>query len=237
MANNLGVRAYAEGRWDDAVSWYGQSQESFRRVGNEQQAAIAGANLGEVLVSQRRHDEAQEVLDEARRVLRASGLDDFAVFADVQLARLAMERGQTAEAVDAFQSIVKQAQAVGHAGIALEASIYASAAYVASGKPSAALKLLDESEGMAGDEAALLDVPMARVRASAYAVLGEAGEARTQLEIGLGGARKQGLIYEEAQLLLVEADLIRQEGSEGSDKTMEEAHGLLHRLGVVLEDF
>ena len=85
---NLGVQAYSDGRWVEAVTLYRDAQESCRAAGDLQHVAIAGANLGEVLVSLGRLEEAEEVLVDARRTLRASGFAPFALFADTQLARV-----------------------------------------------------------------------------------------------------------------------------------------------------
>ena len=236
MANNLGVQAYADGKWDEAISWYAQSQEAFHTAGNEPQAAMAGANMGEVFVSQRKFSEAKEALDEAKRVLRASNLADFAVFADVQLARLSIEQGRTGEAVDALREIVDEAMAVGHVGIALEASIYAATALVHEGEPAAALAQLEDAEHMAGEEAVLLEAPLARVRGSALAALGRTEEAAAQVAAGLVGARDQGLPYEEALLLLMRAELTGFGDSKTRLNALEEAQGLLQRLGVLVDD-
>ena len=47
---NLGAQSYSAGRWDDAVSWYGQARDSFGRAGDSTQTALAEANLGELLI-------------------------------------------------------------------------------------------------------------------------------------------------------------------------------------------
>ena len=117
----------------------------------------------------------------------------------------------------------------------MEAAIYAASAHVAEDDPASALAVLEESEGRAGEEAALLEVPMARVRASALAALGRFDEAKDRIKEGLTGARDQGLLYEEALLLLAKADVARLAGSKVKTKELEEAQGLLQRLGVVVD--
>ena len=59
IESNLGVQAYAEGRWRDASTYYTHSQEELERLGDSTQAAFAGANLGEVLISRGLLDEAE----------------------------------------------------------------------------------------------------------------------------------------------------------------------------------
>ena len=48
---NLGVQAYADGKWSEAVDLYTRAQEDCLRAGDRPNAAIAAANLGELLVS------------------------------------------------------------------------------------------------------------------------------------------------------------------------------------------
>ena len=84
---NLGVQAYADGRWVEAADLYLRAQEDCLQAGDRQHAAMTAANLGELLVSQGRYEEAESLLRDARRVLRAAGFTPFAIFAEIQLAR------------------------------------------------------------------------------------------------------------------------------------------------------
>ena len=55
---NLGVQAYADGNWDEAIDWYERSRTDCTAAGDRQNVAIASANLGEVLVSRGELDAA-----------------------------------------------------------------------------------------------------------------------------------------------------------------------------------
>ena len=66
IESNLGVQAYAEGRWREAADYYMHSRDELERLGDSTQAAWSGANLGEVLISRGALDEASVVLDDAR---------------------------------------------------------------------------------------------------------------------------------------------------------------------------
>ena len=72
---------------------------------------------------------------------------------------------------------------------------------------------------------------IARTRAQARAALGRAGEARDAVAAGLAQAREQGLVFEEAQLRLIEAEL--SEDRSEARRARAEAEGLLRELGVV----
>src|SRR5262249_47874108 len=51
IESNLGVTAYAEGRWREASDYYTHSHDELERLGDATKAAFASANLGEVLIS------------------------------------------------------------------------------------------------------------------------------------------------------------------------------------------
>ncbi len=70
LANNLGIQAFFEGRWSETLELYERSRDAHARIGNVIDAAATDANIGEVLVSQGRLDEAEPVFREASRVLR-----------------------------------------------------------------------------------------------------------------------------------------------------------------------
>ena len=101
IESNLGVQAYAEGRWRDATAYYTRSREELERLGDATQAAFASANLGEVLVTRSLLDEAATELEDAQRTLRAAEHVTGAIFAETQLARLALRRGEVDAAIEA----------------------------------------------------------------------------------------------------------------------------------------
>ncbi|HEX5718596.1 MAG TPA: AAA family ATPase, partial [Thermoanaerobaculia bacterium] len=228
VTNNLGGQAYFEGRWDAAVDFYARAQDAFRRAGNELEVATTGANIGEVQVSQGKFHEAEEVLTEAIRISRAHKALDAAIFAELQLARLKLSRGDQ-DAMDVLARIRSEALAVGHTQSAVEASIYIGLGLVKAEDPEAALDLLTEAEGVSGGEAELYGSSVARVKALALAKLGRLQDATDVAMKGLARAREQGLMYEEALLLRTMAEI----ATEGDRKELlEEADRLLQQLGV-----
>jgi tetratricopeptide (TPR) repeat protein len=198
-----------------------------------QHAASAGANIGEVLVSQRRFDEAEATLIEAIRDLRAYKLIELLGFAEIQMGRLEMERGNLDQAVTLLDQISTDAAAGGRNDDALEAAIYLSDALVRSGRPERALETLDGAEARAGEEAAFYEASLLRVRAEALARLGDAEGALALAEKGLTVARDHGLLYEEALLLRTKGQVSQQASSDDGAEAVEEAERLLHRLGVI----
>jgi tetratricopeptide (TPR) repeat protein len=199
-----------------------------RRSGNEQAEAHAAANLGEVLVSRGRLDEAEAVLQEARRVLRAQKDVSFALFAETQLGRVLLERGQIEEAILALTRIVDEASRAGHSFIVVDASVHLADAHVRGGDPESALQVIGSAQAHSGEDAVLYEVPLQRVRAQALLDMDRPDEALVHAERALASARQQRLLHEEALLLLIEAEA----GLSSNGELFEEASRLLKQLGV-----
>ena len=228
--NNLGAAAYFEGRWDVAGDFYDSAREASRRSGNEALAAMAAMNQGEIFVNQGRLDEAESVLLEARRVLRATG-SEAAQFTDIQLGRVAIEREDLAEAERLLTHAQQDAAAMGRYGSALEAAIHLSRCHLLRGDPGAALETLRRAQQAAKADAALYGVQVAEVETMILARLELFDQARVVNASGVAEARRQGLVYELALLLLAAADVAERSGDGGSSGPLAEATALLERLG------
>ncbi|MGR0319509.1 adenylate/guanylate cyclase domain-containing protein [Agromyces sp. ZXT2-3] len=233
VTNNLGGQAYWQGRWDDAVRFYTLAQDASLRAGNEAGAATCGANIGEVLVSQRRFAEAEPVLVSAVRVLRAHGRVDAAIFAEIQLARLRLLRCDDG-ALENLVELHAEATRTGQVQSAIEAAILIAYGLVMEDRPLEALDLLDRTEEGAGDEAEVYGSSLARTRAQALAAVGRIAEAREAVGVGLATAREQGLMYEEAMLRLIDARLTDDPTARRAVRA--EADEMLAGLGVVLRN-
>jgi class 3 adenylate cyclase/tetratricopeptide (TPR) repeat protein len=231
---NVGVQAYADGRWDEAFDWYRRSEVDCTAAGDRQNAAIATANLGELLVSRGLLDDAEAELRKSRRVLRASGATPYALFAETQLARISLARGLPEEALEALIRIAEEARDVGHAGIALEIAVYFATAATAAGEAERALTALDDAARTAGDEAALLSVPIDRVQGAALIALGRLDEAAARLDRALERARRQSLLYEQFLIMRERAALAPLLGAEPDASELCEAPRLAQLLGIDL---
>jgi tetratricopeptide (TPR) repeat protein len=232
VMNNLGGMAYFDGRWDEAVAWYAKSQDAFRRAGNDVGAALAGGNIGEVWVGQRRYDEAEPVLREAVRTLRASRAANHALFAETQLGRLLMERGEREQARIILERIRAEADLLGQTMVSLETALHLAQLQVLQKDPDEALDYLDNAQGAAGEDAVVLASTLARIRASALAEIGEIEKASAAIEDGLVEARRQGLAYEEVLLLRLATDVALRAGQDPDPTRMSEAEALEERLGI-----
>ncbi len=233
VTNNLGGQAYFEGDWARAVELYEQAEDAYRRAGNEAEAAMARANIAEVLISQRRYDEAEPLLAGAVRVLRAHHLVDAALFAEIQQGRLLIGQGRFDEAFEHLTEIRAEATQVGQLHSTLEAAIHLAEEHVRRLEPIKALRLLDEAERDAGPDAALFATAIARVRTKALLSRGAVDDAAEVVHPGLRTARAERLRYDEARLLEILADIVRATGdTERANELSEEAQRLLRSLGV-----
>jgi class 3 adenylate cyclase/tetratricopeptide (TPR) repeat protein len=230
IAINLGVQAYADGKWDEAIAMYSRAQEVSRKSGNDHAEGAAAVNLGEVLISRGRLEEAQTVLQEARRVLRSRKDVLFVAFAEAQLGRLMMERGEHQSAIAALTRIVDEAIESGQSFIAVDTSVHLADAHIRNDDPETALRVIAVAQELAGEDAALYEVPLERLRAAALVALRRLDEAADCVDHALRSALRQGLVHEEALLLLIRSEI----PEVGSESDSEEARRLLRDLGAAL---
>lgn len=232
VMTTLGAEAYFHGRWADAVQWYTRSREALLRAGNTWQAAGMGVNVGEVLVNQGRLDEAEPVLRDAARVLRAAGFPDGASFADMQLGRLLAARGETEAAEQMLEGARREFARLGIAGSALEAAVHLAETMTRRGDAAGALALLSSAVRAAGDDAAVLTAAVARVTGAALSALGRVAEADARVAEGLAAARHHNLPYEEALLLRAKVDIDRAAGRKPDVVDLTSSEQILRGLAV-----
>jgi class 3 adenylate cyclase/tetratricopeptide (TPR) repeat protein len=83
-SNNLGAHAYYSGRWAEAIALYERSRAVRLRSGDPTNAAMADANIAEILLGQGHLEEALRLLDDAMGAWRAAG-DEWGVAYVLQL--------------------------------------------------------------------------------------------------------------------------------------------------------
>jgi class 3 adenylate cyclase/tetratricopeptide (TPR) repeat protein len=228
----MGTNAYFEGRWDDAVALYERAGSFFRRCGNPVQEAIAHANLAEVRVNQGRFDEAKPLLEASARTQRAAGFIDGATFAEVQLARVLAARGEQDAAIALLERARADLLRLGQAHSALEAATHLADCLVAANRGWEALELLDDAVAAAGREAVVFAPGAAAVRGRALATVGERAQARAVVDEAIAGARRGGLRYELAHLLLLASEFAGDGDATTARSARTEAHEILAALGV-----
>ncbi|HVR77550.1 MAG TPA: adenylate/guanylate cyclase domain-containing protein [Acidimicrobiia bacterium] len=111
--NNLGLEAYYRGDWPSAVDHHQSSEERRRRGGDTRGAAVSGFNRALVLFDQGRLAEAKAVLEEVRRVGKATGSPLLEGAATCYLAAIAAREGDIEFAMRAFEDALEKLETTG----------------------------------------------------------------------------------------------------------------------------
>ncbi|MGQ0847192.1 MAG: ATP-binding protein, partial [Sporichthyaceae bacterium] len=220
VLNNLGMFAYWEGRWDDAVRLYRECGELAERTGDVETVACSECNVGEVLSDQGHWDAATVALQAARRNWQASGNDGGAGFARMLLGRTAARQGRFAEAVDLLTRAVEELSVHGMDDAVL-ARAYLAEAFAYAGERARALPLIEALLPTVGPR----ERPLVQ-RAAAIARRDEGADISTVgLLESLATARSERCDYDVALAL----DLLSTAGHDG----VAERNDLFSRLGIV----
>jgi tetratricopeptide (TPR) repeat protein len=230
VLNNMGVRAYYEGSWDEALELYLRSDEVVRRAGDVLTGGHATNNRAEILLDQGRHAEAAELFDVALRTYRAARFPIGEALVRINLGRLAAEQARFAEAYDHFDAARAQLETLGAESFLIEADARRAQALVLEGRHADAAELARcalermETAGEVGVRSALLE----RLLGVAAVQARTPDEAQPHFEASLAIARKLGADYEIARTLQAKAVT-----GFASDEERSEAGQIMARLGVV----
>jgi class 3 adenylate cyclase/tetratricopeptide (TPR) repeat protein len=229
VLNNMGVRAYYEGRWDDAVALYLRSEEVVRRAGDVLTGGHATNNRAEILIDQGRLAEAAELFEQALRTYRAAKFPVGEAFATMCLGRIAAEEGRFADAHRLLDDARARFAALGNESLLLEADARRAQAFVLEGRhadaEAAARAALEGTHaiGEVGVRLALLE----RLLAVAAVQSRARDDAPAHFAESLRVARELGADYEVARTL--QAKVLT---GFASDEELEEAQAIMERLGV-----
>jgi class 3 adenylate cyclase/tetratricopeptide (TPR) repeat protein len=226
VLNNLGMFAYWEGAWDEAVDLYERAAEASAQAGDVANAAFGDCNIGELLADQGHHADAEVRLGRARRVWSGTEDGHGVGFATALLGRLAARDGRSEEGLKLLRAARSELRRLGFAGDAALADAYHAEALAFAGRAaearSRARELLNSADS-AGAPALLW-----RVCAAAAAQQGDAEGARVALETALELARDAGDAYETGLAKRALAEL----GGDGAARLRREGDALLTALGA-----
>ncbi len=164
--------------------------------------------------------------------MRASGFNDGAAYAEIQLARILVERGRFAEADELMAGVAAEFAGIGQSLSSLEAVMVQAVAKASAGQAEAALELLEDAAGAAGEDARLFEPQIAEVRARVLLALGRIEEAQRAIHKGLEAARDYALPYEEAMLLQARIDIAGSVGAEPDPGDVDACRKLMDGLGI-----
>src|SRR6478736_6559610 len=121
VRNNMGVDAYYEGRWQEALDLYERSKALRERIGDVVGAAQMTNNIGEVKSDQGYLTTATELFAEAREVFETSGHRMLAILALSNLGRAAAREGRLDTAKQMLDEALEAFEGIDAGGFALEA--------------------------------------------------------------------------------------------------------------------
>jgi tetratricopeptide (TPR) repeat protein len=231
VLSNLGIHAYYEGRWTEAIAFYRESREAKDRAGDVVGAVIQVNNEAEILSDQGRVEEAIPLFEEMLRVSRASEWA-FGVGAGLSnLARASARAGRFDEAHGLFDDALAVFEELSSERFKVEAIARRVECLVFEGRYQEALELATEcreaaSKSPVGGVEALIE------RSIGYALhqARRPDEARPHLDESLRIARELKVEYEVALTLRAMAAT----GYPSDEDFGAQSDAILERLGVVV---
>ncbi|HUP33606.1 MAG TPA: tetratricopeptide repeat protein, partial [Gaiellaceae bacterium] len=142
LQGNVGIEAYFDGRWDDALDWYRRSGESAARVGDVVSVARAQINEGEILSDRGQFDEARALFDQALRVWRAADYRIGVAVTTSNLGRVMARSGRFEDAHRLLEDALAQFQELGAEAYVAETQARLAECFVFEGHHKDALEAL-----------------------------------------------------------------------------------------------
>lgn len=226
--NNLGIEAYYEGRWDEALALYTRSRDARERIGDVVGAATIANNIAEILSDQGRNQEAEELLTQVLATCQATGSKLMTAVATSNLGRAAARSGRHHEAEEKLEQALAALGEIRAGSFVLETRVRLAEAALLAGDSARALAVASDAEGADhGVPAPAVQALLQRVKGCALLSLGRRSEAWEELDRSLAIARAADARYEIALTLRARA-MMRTDGAEEA-----EANALLADLDVV----
>ncbi len=232
--NNLGMFAYFQGRWDDAVDDYLRAEEAWEKAGDRWAASFATVNRGEILSDQGKLDDAEPLFRVGLRLARAFEASSRVADVALQYGRLCLRAGRYEDAHTLFGEALDIYERAGARAEVLTTQARIAECLALEGKVDAAEALCTETLEQAStvDGLFLLVPSLERVRAIARMQLGDLEGAREALTVSLTEGRAKGADHEVALALqaLVTLRFLLGEPTHAVELEREQ---MFNRLGIV----
>ncbi|MBV9293112.1 MAG: AAA family ATPase, partial [Frankiales bacterium] len=237
VLTQIGYRAYLDGRWNDAVSAYGQARELVERLGDLPNVAVAGANTAEILLDQGHLADAESALLDAIRVWRAAGADNDVAFGRAQLARVLARQGRYAEGDALLDLAREQFVAQGARTEVVDADAYRAESLLMQRRFAEALPLAEATLAAAErlSEQPVQAVLLLRVLGGCLDGLGRTVDADRAFAQALDLARRRGADHEVAFTERAMVTRARGLGRTVDPALIAELVPLQRRLGIVVD--
>jgi tetratricopeptide (TPR) repeat protein len=234
VLNNLGMDAYFEGRWEEALDLYERGGEARQKTGDAVNTAHFTNNIAEILSDQGRLDEAEALFQEALRVWKGAGFRLGIAFGLSNLGRVAARAGRPDEAERLYKDAEMEFAFIGAEGQLLEVEARRAENLMWRGDPERALQLVQDSLDRADLQEGLfvLRSMLQRLRAYALACTGMPAEARAALDESLRLASAVDARYELGLTLLARAHIAEFLDDPEAGSLEQEARSILAPLGV-----
>lgn len=229
--NNLGIRAYYSGRWDDAIGHYDAAADAALRAGDEWMATIASANVAEILSDQGRLAEAEPRMREVLRALTATGARGALSFGRSLLGRLLARKGSYGEALVMYVSAQQLQAEDGEQALLVETNARMAECLAWSGRVTEALDTADRVviEAASVDGGAGQLPLLHRVRAMALAACDHRDEALAAAEASLAAGLERDAPHERAWTL----DVMLAVSGVADPELIRQRDALADQLGIV----
>ena len=234
VLNNMAGFAYLRARWSEAVERYREARDASMRAGDPVNAAVPAAGLAEILLERGDLPGAEELLEEALRVWRASGHWWGMAYARLNLGRIASRRGELDRAEALLGEAREGFRRGGAASFVSEVDARLAEVRLLGGRGDEALVLADRllrdesAEGGSATHGPLLH----RLRGYALAQAGDFEAAERALEQSLELARQSEAEHEIAATLLAVVEVARLRGIAPPEDAGPQAREILTRLGI-----
>ena len=235
VLNNLGIDAYYEGRWDEAIELYERSRQARERSGDIVQLGLAANNIGEILSDQGRLGEAEALFLEALRVWRGSNFRIGDGVATSNLGRAAARAERYEEARRRYEEAAAIFDSIGATSFRVDVDAREAERRLFAGAADGALELADdvcarfERSGTATP--AIISMTH-RVAGGALAVLGLLEAALERLDRAEAIARQASAEFELALALHERGKILELLGDPTAEAHAIAAGALLDQLGV-----
>lgn len=225
---NLGVDAYYEGRWLDAVEAYRRGRDAYERIGATVLGAAATNNIGEILCDQGHFAKARDELEQALEIWTASAYPG-AGLAAANLGRVAAFTGAFETAANLLTEAKEALGRIGADSVVVDVELRELERLVLMSNWKAALELADLVRQKA--EQPVQQALLERMAGWAHAQAGDYDTARAACYTSLRIAQRINARYEEARTRAALARLaIHRSERVAIDQ---EAETILSELGVV----
>ena len=233
VLNNLGIDAYFEGRWDDALELYARSKAAKSRAGLVANVATQSNNEAEILSDQGRFAEAEVLLRDALRIWGAARYELGIALATSNLGRVAARAGRHDDGLALLEDAAERFGRIGARGYVDETRARIAECLALAGRTSDAQAVAVETLARVRHEAAtsVLEAQLERTLGWCALQRGDEEAARVHLDASVLAARALKAEFEVA-LTLRAWIAIRSVPAKERVQAAQEAASILAGLGV-----